>query len=74
MGLKKTRHADFSDTEPITRQLIKGALKTLQKEMESLIERTAMSPFIREKKDFFSGVFDAQGQLIVGTNIPVFGD
>ena len=74
MGLKQTRHADFSDTEPITRQLIKGALKTLQKEMESLIERTAMSPFIREKKDFFSGVFDAQGQLIVGTNIPVFGD
>jgi len=53
--------------DPITRQLIKGALKTLQKEMESLIERTAMSPFIREKKDFFSGVFDTEGQLIVGT-------
>jgi len=26
-----------------------------------------MSPFIREKKDFFSGVFDTEGQLIVGT-------
>ena len=53
--------------DPITTQLIKGALKTLQKEMESLIERTAMSPIIREKKDFFSGVFDTEGQLIVGT-------
>ena len=60
--------------DPIRKQLVKGALRALQSEMEALIERTAMSPFIREKKDFFSGVFDAQGQLIVGTNIPVFGD
>jgi N-methylhydantoinase B len=74
MAFKSTRKTDLPATDPITRQLIKGALKTLQKEMESLIERTAMSPFIREKKDFFSGVFDAEGQLIVGTNIPVFGD
>ena len=60
--------------DPVTRQLVKGALRALQAEMEALIERTAMSPFIREKKDFFSGVFDAKGHLIIGTNIPVFGD
>ncbi len=60
--------------DPITKQLVKGALRALQSEMEALIERTAMSPFIREKKDFFSGVFDAKGHLIIGTNIPVFGD
>jgi N-methylhydantoinase B len=60
--------------DPVTKQLVKGALRALQAEMEALIERTAMSPFIREKKDFFSGVFDAQGHLIIGTNIPVFGD
>ena len=74
MAFKGTRKKDLTVTDPITTQLIKGALQTLQKEMESLIERTAMSPFIREKKDFFSGVFDTEGQLIVGTNIPVFGD
>ena len=67
MAFKGTRKKDLTVTDPITTQLIKGALQTLQKEMESLIERTAMSPFIREKKDFFSGVFDTEGQLIVGT-------
>ena len=39
-----------------------------------VIERTAMSPFIREKKDFYAALFDAAGRLIVGSNLPVFGD
>ncbi len=60
--------------DPIVREVVKGGLRALQAEMEALIERTAMSPFIREKKDYFAGVFDESGQLIVGTNIPVFGD
>ena len=68
------RRASARPVDPITKQLVKGALRALQAEMEALIERTAMSPFIREKKDFFSGVFDAKGHLIIGTNIPVFGD
>jgi N-methylhydantoinase B len=42
--------------------------------MEALIERTAMSPFIREKKDFYAALFDQDGQLIAGSNLPVFGD
>src|SRR5947209_10192821 len=42
--------------------------------MEALIERTAMSPFIREKKDFYAALFDAEGRLIVGSNLPIFGD
>jgi N-methylhydantoinase B len=46
----------------------------MQGEMEILLERTAMSAFIREKKDYFIGIFDGDGQLVVGTNIPVFGD
>lgn len=72
---KSTKAATFRPRiDPITRQLVKGALRAVQAEMEALIERTAMSPFIREKKDFFSGVFDANGHLIIGTNIPVFGD
>jgi N-methylhydantoinase B len=58
----------------ITIEIVRGALRAVQSEMEALIERTAMSPFIREKKDFYAAVFDAEGQLIIGSNLPVFGD
>jgi N-methylhydantoinase B len=60
--------------DPITLQIIRGALRTIQSEMEAVIERTAMSPFIREKKDFYAALFDGTGRLIAGSNLPVFGD
>lgn len=60
--------------DPITLQIIRGALRAIQGEMEAVIERTAMSPFIREKKDFYAALFDATGRLIVGSNLPVFGN
>ena len=53
---------------------MRGALRAIQSEMEAVIERTAMSPFIREKKDFYAALFDGAGRLIVGSNLPVFGD
>lgn len=53
---------------------MRGALRAAQSEMEALIERTAMSPFIREKKDFFAALFDGRGQLVVGSTLPAFGD
>ncbi|MFL5199654.1 MAG: hydantoinase B/oxoprolinase family protein [Microvirga sp.] len=61
-------------SDPVTLQIVRGALRAAQSEMEALIERTAMSPFIREKKDFYAALFDAHGQLVVGSNLPVFGD
>ncbi len=42
--------------------------------MEALLERTAISAFIREKKDFYTALFDADGVMAVGSNVPVFGD
>jgi len=60
--------------DPVTLQIVRGALRAIQSEMEAVIERTAMSPFIREKKDFYAALFDAQGRLIAGSNLPVFGD
>src|SRR5438552_4758067 len=60
--------------DPITLQIVRGALRAIQSEMEAVIERTAMSPFIREKKDFYAALFDGAGRLIVGSNLPVFGD
>jgi N-methylhydantoinase B len=60
--------------DPVTLQIVRGALRAIQSEMEAVIERTAMSPFIREKKDFYAALFDGTGRLIVGSNLPVFGD
>src|SRR5579871_3428437 len=60
--------------DPVTLEIVRGALKAVQSEMEALIERTAMSPFIREKKDFYAALFDGDGRLVVGSNLPIFGD
>jgi N-methylhydantoinase B len=58
----------------VTREIIKGALRAAQAEMEAVIERTAMSPFIREKKDYFAGILDARGRVVCGTMVPLFGN
>lgn len=60
--------------DPVTLEIIRGAVAAAQAEMEALIERTAMSAFIREKKDFYTAVFDADGVMAVGSNVPIFGD
>jgi len=60
--------------DPVTVELIKGALQSARSEMEALIDRTSMSPFIREKKDYFSAIFDRQGRLISGTRVPLAGN
>lgn len=60
--------------DPVTREIIRGALRAAQAEMEAVIERTAMSPFIREKKDYFAGILDARGRVVCGTMIPLFGN
>jgi N-methylhydantoinase B len=61
-------------SDPITREIIKGALRAAQAEMEAVIERTAMSPFIREKNDYFAGILDARGRVVCGTMLPLFGN
>jgi N-methylhydantoinase B len=56
--------------DPIVVEIVRGALKAVQHEMEALIERTAMSPFIREKKDFHAALFNRTGKLIAGRSLP----
>ena len=56
--------------DPIVVEIARGALKAIQHEMEALIERTAMSPFIREKKDFHAALFNRAGKLIAGRGLP----
>jgi len=60
--------------DPVTLEIVRGAVTATQREMEALIERTAISAFIREKKDFYTALFDAEGVMAVGSMVPVFGD
>ena len=60
--------------DPVTLEIIRGAARAAQAEMEALLERTAMSAFIREKKDFYTALFDAEGRMAVGSDLPIFGD
>lgn len=64
------RHAP----DAVTIEIIKGALRSAQAECEALLERTAMSPVIREKQDYFIGFYAADGRLVTGTKLPLFGD
>ena len=55
-----------SAVDPVTRQLIRGGLRAARLECELIIERTAMSAFIREKKDYTVSFLDRHGQEIYG--------
>lgn len=60
--------------DPISLEIIRGAIAAAQSEMEALLERTAISAFIREKKDFYTALFDGDGVMAVGSMVPIFGD
>jgi len=60
--------------DAVTLEIVRGAARAAQAEMEALLERTAMSAFIREKKDFYTALFDARGSMTVGSDLPIFGD
>ncbi len=50
--------------DPVTLEIIHGALEAAIREMEALVDRTAMSAMIKEKKDRFVGMYDGQGRMI----------
>src|SRR5499433_3841890 len=50
--------------DPVTLEIIRGSLGSTIRDMELLMERCAMSPFIKEKKDYFVGVFDTRGRIV----------
>src|SRR3712207_2074376 len=52
--------------DPIFLEIVKGTFRSMVLEMSLLLERTAMSPIIREKQDYAVGVFDRSGRLVLG--------
>ena len=60
----KTRAGRKPAVDPVTLEIIRGSLASTIHDMELLMERCAMSPFIKEKKDYFVGVFDTSGRIV----------
>ena len=50
--------------DPVTLEIIRGSMASAIRDMELLMERCAMSPFIKEKKDFFVGIYDVRGRIV----------
>src|SRR3954466_5251825 len=52
--------------DPVTLDIIEGALKNARFEMDAVLFRSAMSPVIREQHDEFPMLTDPQGRMVVG--------
>src|SRR6478672_6943599 len=52
--------------DPVTLDIIEGALKNARFEMDAVLFRSAMSPVIREQHDEFPMLTDPRGRMVVG--------
>ncbi|MFM9124748.1 MAG: hydantoinase B/oxoprolinase family protein, partial [Actinomycetota bacterium] len=52
--------------DPVTLDIIEGALKSARYEMDATLFRSAMSPVIREQHDEFPMITDPRGRMVVG--------
>lgn len=54
------------EVDPVTLDIVEGALKSARFEMDAVLFRTAMSPVIREQHDEFPMLTDPKGRMVVG--------
>jgi N-methylhydantoinase B len=65
--------ATGTQANPVTAEIIRGALVATTDEMKSCLLRTAYSQIIYEGFDFTVGLFDADGETIsIGLGLPMF--
>jgi hypothetical protein len=64
-GVKVAQIPDI-EIDPVTLDIIEGALKNARHEMDAVLFRTAMSPVIREQHDEFPMITDPKGRMVVG--------
>src|ERR1044072_9819489 len=64
---ERLRIAEIPDLEidPVTLDIIEGALKSARFEMDAVLFRSAMSPVIREQHDEFPMITDRKGRMVV---------
>jgi N-methylhydantoinase B len=59
-------------TDPIELAIFQSALHSIAEEMGAALRRTALSPNIKERRDYSCAVFDGQGRVIaMGDHMPV---
>jgi len=65
---EELRVAEIPDLEidPVTLDIIEGALRNARFEMDAVLFRSAMSPVIREQHDEFPMITDPRGRMVVG--------
>ena len=51
---------------PIVLEIVEGTVDAAEGEIESAVERTARSPFIRDQHDYRPGIFDRRGRKLSG--------
>ena len=51
------------EVDPVTLDIIEGALKSARYEMDAVLFRSAMSPVIREQHDEFPIIADPEGRI-----------
>lgn len=66
MATVRTAEIPKIEVDPITLDIIEGALKNARFEMDAVLFRTAMSPVIREQHDEFPMITDPRGRMVVG--------
>jgi N-methylhydantoinase B len=54
----------MAEVQVLEGEIIRGAIKAAMKEMTILMERTSMSPIIREKHDCFVGIYDRRARMV----------
>lgn len=64
-SVRQDQGSSDSLPESIFHEILKGTFTSMVQEMSLLIERTAMSPIIREKQDYAVGLFDAEGKMVL---------
>jgi len=62
-----------TEVDPVTAEIVRGALVSITDEMKANLMRTAYNLIIYEAQDFTVGLFDADGDTIsIGLGLPMF--
>ncbi|MBD3414390.1 MAG: hypothetical protein GF421_08175 [Candidatus Aminicenantes bacterium] len=62
----------MSEFDPIELELFKNIFVSISEEMGAVLERTALSPNIKERRDFSCALFNKKGETLAqGSHIPV---
>jgi N-methylhydantoinase B len=62
----------FSASDPVELAIFQSAVHSIAEEMGAALRRTALSPNIKERRDYSCAVFDAQARVIaMGDHMPV---